>query len=107
MLPPCPRVHPGGSPWPTGTEGGERLVRPVEEVIDQVDTCLVRGADDQSDADHDSERDDAMIHSVRMTVTLDPDVESLIEAAVRERSISFKQAVNDAIRAGLAPRSAA
>ena len=48
-----------------------------------------------------------MIHSVRMTVTLDPDVESLIEAAVRERGISFKQAVNDAIRAGLAPRSAA
>ena len=44
---------------------------------------------------------------MRTTVPLDPEVESLIEAAMRERSISFKQAVNDAIRAGLAPRSAA
>jgi hypothetical protein len=40
---------------------------------------------------------------VRTTVTLDPDVQALVEAAMRERGINFKQAVNDAIRAGLAP----
>jgi len=38
-------------------------------------------------------------------VTLDPDVETLIKAAMRDRGISFKDAVNEAIRAGLAPRS--
>ncbi len=43
---------------------------------------------------------------MRTTVTLDPDVESLIETAMREKGISFKQAVNEAIRAGLAPREA-
>ncbi len=38
---------------------------------------------------------------MRTTVTLDPDVERLLAAAMRERGISFKQALNDAIRAGL------
>ena len=38
---------------------------------------------------------------MRTTVTLDPDVERVLQAAMRERGISFKQAVNDAIRAGL------
>lgn len=40
---------------------------------------------------------------MRTTVTLDPDVERLLRKAMRERDISFKQAVNDAIRAGLNP----
>ena len=40
---------------------------------------------------------------MRTTVTLDPDTEKLIRDLVRERGISFKQAVNDAIRAGLMP----
>ena len=56
---------------------------------------------------HDAHEVDAMIQQMRTTVTLDEDVESLIAAAMRERGISFKQAVNEAIRAGLAPRSAA
>ncbi len=47
-----------------------------------------------------------MIHQMRTTVTLDADVESLISAAMRERGISFKQAVNEAIRAGLAQQPA-
>jgi hypothetical protein len=38
---------------------------------------------------------------VRTTVTLDPDVEVLLRAAMRERGSSFKEAVNEAIRAGL------
>lgn len=38
---------------------------------------------------------------MRTTVTIDPDVEALIQAAMRERGISFKEAVNMAIRAGL------
>lgn len=37
-------------------------------------------------------------------MTLDPDVEALINRTMREKGVSFKQAVNDAIRAGLAPR---
>jgi len=34
-------------------------------------------------------------------VTLDPDVELLLRRAMEERGLSFKQAVNEAIRAGL------
>jgi hypothetical protein len=40
---------------------------------------------------------------VRTTVTLDPDVRLLVERAMRERGLSFKDAVNEAIRAGLGP----
>jgi hypothetical protein len=40
---------------------------------------------------------------VRTTVTLEPDVEALIGRAMRERGVSFKRAVNDAIRAGMSP----
>jgi methylphosphotriester-DNA--protein-cysteine methyltransferase len=36
-------------------------------------------------------------------VTLDPDVQALVETAMRERGISFKQAINDAVRASLRP----
>ena len=38
---------------------------------------------------------------MRTTVTLDPDVERLIRDAMRERGISFKQALNEAARKGL------
>jgi hypothetical protein len=41
--------------------------------------------------------------SVRTTVTLDPDTEKLIRDIMRERGVSFKQALNDAIRIGLKP----
>ena len=34
-------------------------------------------------------------------MTLDPDVDRLLKKAVRERDLSFIQAINDAIRAGL------
>ena len=37
---------------------------------------------------------------MRTTVTLDPDVEALIKRAMRERGLTFKEAVNDAIRSG-------
>jgi len=40
---------------------------------------------------------------VRTTVTLDPDTEKLLRNAVRERGTSFKAALNDAVRKGLAP----
>lgn len=38
---------------------------------------------------------------MRTTVTLDPDVVARIKAVVRERGVSFKVALNDAIRSGL------
>ena len=41
---------------------------------------------------------------MRTTVTLDPDVEALIKSAMVEKHLSFKEAVNQAIRAGLSPR---
>ena len=41
---------------------------------------------------------------MRTTITLDPDTRHLIERSMRERGISFKDAVNDAIRAGLVGR---
>jgi hypothetical protein len=37
---------------------------------------------------------------MRTTITLDPDTEQLIRRRMRERGMSFKEAVNDAIRAG-------
>lgn len=39
---------------------------------------------------------------MRTTVTLDPDVEALIRTAMKERGLSFKEAVNSAVREGLA-----
>lgn len=41
---------------------------------------------------------------MRTTVTLDPDVAALIKSAMRDRGITFKEALNEAVRAGAAPR---
>jgi hypothetical protein len=38
---------------------------------------------------------------MRTTVTLDPDVEVLIRRAMKERGLSFKEAVNSTLRVGL------
>ena len=38
---------------------------------------------------------------MRTTVTLDPDVDALVKRAMRERGLTFKAAVNEAIRAGM------
>ena len=38
---------------------------------------------------------------MRTTVTLDPDAAALVAKAMRERGLTFKQVVNEAIRAGL------
>jgi hypothetical protein len=38
---------------------------------------------------------------VRTTITLEPDVHALIRTAMKERGISFKEALNSAVRAGL------
>ncbi|MGH9300362.1 MAG: antitoxin [Acidimicrobiales bacterium] len=43
---------------------------------------------------------------MRTTVTLDPDVESLVQGAMRDSNVSFKTVVNQAIRAGLSTPSA-
>jgi hypothetical protein len=37
---------------------------------------------------------------MRITITLDPDVEKLIRDSMRERGISFKKALNEAARMG-------
>lgn len=42
---------------------------------------------------------------MRTTVTLDPDVEALLRKAMKERGLSFKEALNQAVRAGLSERS--
>jgi hypothetical protein len=39
---------------------------------------------------------------MRTTVTLDPDVQALLKKVMREREISFKEALNSAVRSGLA-----
>lgn len=44
---------------------------------------------------------------MRTTITLDPDTRILVEQLMHERGISFKAAVNEAIRRGLAPRTRA
>jgi hypothetical protein len=38
---------------------------------------------------------------MRTTVTLDPDVQAMLRAAMKERQISFKEALNTAVRSGL------
>lgn len=38
---------------------------------------------------------------MRTTVTLDPDVEAKLKVTMRERGVSFKAALNDALRSGL------
>ncbi len=41
---------------------------------------------------------------MRTTVTLDPDVEALVKRAMSERGLSFKEAINEAVRMGIGPR---
>ena len=41
---------------------------------------------------------------MRTTITLEPDVEALLKKAMRERDLTFKDAVNQAVRDGLARR---
>lgn len=43
--------------------------------------------------------------SVRTTVTLDADTERLLRKAMRERNVTFKAALNDAVRRGLGKRA--
>jgi hypothetical protein len=38
---------------------------------------------------------------MRTTITLEPDVQALVRSAMKERGISFKEALNSAVRAGL------
>lgn len=45
-----------------------------------------------------------MMRLMRTTVSLDPDVAALVKHTMEERGVPFKTALNDAIRAGLAPR---
>jgi hypothetical protein len=40
---------------------------------------------------------------MRTTVTLESDTEALVRKRMRETGVSFKRALNDAIREGLAP----
>lgn len=44
-----------------------------------------------------------MAHAMRTTVTLEPDVHAILKALMAERDITFKEAVNEAIRRGAAP----
>jgi hypothetical protein len=39
---------------------------------------------------------------MRTTITLEPDVQALIRTAMKERGVSFKEALNSAVRLGLA-----
>lgn len=43
---------------------------------------------------------------MRTTITLDPDVAALVQRAMAERGLGFKEAVNEALRAGLGQRPA-
>lgn len=40
---------------------------------------------------------------MRTTITLEPDVEALLQKLMRERGMSFKEAVNSCLRAALRP----
>jgi len=42
---------------------------------------------------------------MRTTATLEPEVEILLRKVMKERGVSFKKALNDAVKAGLSPRA--
>jgi len=42
-----------------------------------------------------------MMQPMRTTVTLDPDTDAIVRKAMRERKLTFKQALNAVIRAGV------
>ena len=42
---------------------------------------------------------------MRTTVTLDPDTDALVRKLMRERGLSFKEAINASIRAGAVPQT--
>lgn len=44
---------------------------------------------------------------MRTTITLEADVADLVEKEMQARGVSFKRAINDALRHGLAPESGA
>ena len=44
---------------------------------------------------------------MRTTITLDPDAEAIIRRRMREHGLSFKDAVNDAVRGSAAQRTEA
>lgn len=46
-----------------------------------------------------------MMPVMRTTVTLDPDVEALVRHRMRERGLSFKKVLNQALRSALGHRS--
>lgn len=48
-----------------------------------------------------------MMLDMRTTVTLDPDVEAKLKQVMRERGISFKVALNEAVRTGIGGPTAA
>jgi hypothetical protein len=48
-----------------------------------------------------------MMQTMRTTITLDADTEALVKRAMNERGLTFKEAVNEAIRAGLGGRTSA
>ena len=47
-----------------------------------------------------------MLPAMRTTVTLEADAEHLLRSAMRERNVSFKAALNDAIRRGFRTHAA-
>lgn len=50
---------------------------------------------------HEIPHHDAILPSMRTTVTLEDDVAAAVDRLRRERSIGFSEAVNELIRAGL------
>jgi len=42
---------------------------------------------------------------VRTTVTLEPDTDAIVRRLMRDRGLTFKQAINEAIRAGVTARA--
>jgi hypothetical protein len=44
---------------------------------------------------------------MRTTITLDPDVEQMLRDTIRDKDLTFKEAVNQAIRAGLREKNTA
>lgn len=53
---------------------------------------------------HDSKEDNT-VSTMRTTVTLEPDTESLLRGEVRRTGASFKQVLNQAVRRALGPGS--
>jgi hypothetical protein len=97
----CPR----SSPLPPAATAVGALQSPHEPELPQ-EQARTAPRRDLGAGHHCINRVDVMAGDMRTTVTLDPDVAALVKRLMADRQLSFKEAINSALRDALNPTSA-